>query len=179
MNWKKLLLPTDTDAIHGLRTGDAVLVSGTLFTARDKAHQRLIKMIENNETLPFDPTGQFIYYVGPSPATGDNIVGAAGPTTSYRMDPFTEALLKLGIKGMIGKGKRSKEVKELLPYYDAVYASSYGGAGAYLSKKIISSKLIAFEDLGPEAIYQFEVKDFPIVIVNDIYGGDLYAHRMQ
>lgn len=165
---------TDT-VIAGLKTGDMVALSGVLYTARDKAHQRLKEMADNGEPFPFDARGQILYYVGPTPARPGQVIGSAGPTTSYRMDAFTEMVLAAGIKGMIGKGKRDTTTRDLLVKWQAVYFSTYGGAGAYLSKRIISSEIIAFADLGTEAIHRFEVRDFPLIVVNDAHGGDLYG----
>lgn len=169
---KKITTPLkDTEK---LKAGEEVLLSGTLYTARDQAHLRLIKLIEENKSLPFDIKGQVIYYVGPTPARPGTAVGSAGPTTSYRMDLLTIPLLELGLKGMIGKGKRSKEVVNAIKKYKAIYFAALGGAGALLSQKIIKSEVIAFEDLGAEAIYKLEVKDFPLVVINDVMGNDFY-----
>ncbi len=177
--WKHISLPLSEEIIQELRSGDQVYLSGILYTARDKAHARLCAMIDAGESLPFDISGQVLYYVGPSPKPPGEIIGAAGPTTSYRMDPFTEKVLKAGIKGMIGKGKRGTETRELLKQYGAVYFSSFGGAGAYLNRRITGSEVVAFEDLGPEAIYRLEVKDFPAIVINDIQGSDLYENAVK
>jgi fumarate hydratase subunit beta len=174
IKWKTISAPLNDSEISGLQSGDAVLINGVIFTARDKAHQRFAQIHASGEPLPIDLSGQIIYYAGPSPAAPGKVIGSAGPTTSGRMDPFTDLMLQLGIKGMIGKGGRSREVKELFPYYSALYMSSIGGAGAYISTKIISSEIVAFEDLGPEAVYRLEVAGFPAIVINDIHGGDLY-----
>ncbi len=171
---KKLTPPLTDEIIAGLRAGDQVLISGKIYTARDQAHYRLIKLIEEAKPLPFDINGQIIYYVGPTPAKPGEVIGSAGPTTSYRMDKYAPALIALGLKGMIGKGKRSQEVKDALKKYKAVYFGAIGGAGALISKSIRSSRIIAYEDLLSEAVRELVVKDFPAYVVNDMYGGDLY-----
>lgn len=172
--------PLSEEEILSLRSGDFVMLSGIVFTARDVAHRRLIDLIGQGRPLPFDPKGQVIYYAGPCPTPPGKVIGSIGPTTSGRMDPFTPQLLALGIKGTIGKGKRSKEVKEALIRHKAVYFATIGGAGAILSRYVKRASIIAFEDLGPEAITELEVEDFPLVVINDAYGGDLYeGHRFQ
>jgi len=179
VNWRKLDTPFSGAIIESLRSSDAVLLSGALYVARDKAHERLCGMIARGESLPFPAEGQLIYYMGPSPAPPGKIIGAAGPTTSYRMDAFTEPLLRNGIKGVIGKGRRGADVKKMLQHHRAVYFATYGGAAAYLSKCIVQSDVIAFDDLGPEALLRLAVKDFPVLVVNDIYGGDLYEDAIR
>ena len=174
-NWKKIKTPLSNDVIRELRSGDGVLINGIMFAARDKAHQRFAQMLERGEKLPFDFNGQIIYYVGPSPTPPGFVSGSAGPTTSSRMDALTEIVLAAGIKGMVGKGKRNEATREFITKYAAPYFSAFGGAGAYLAKCIIKSEIIAFEDLGPEAVYKMEVLDFPAIVINDIYGGDLYT----
>jgi fumarate hydratase subunit beta len=178
-DWKKIATPFDALLIESLRSGDRFLLSGTVYAARDKAHQRLCAMTARGEKLPFDPAGQVIYYMGPSLAPPGKVIGSAGPTTSSRMDPFTEEILKLGVKGMIGKGKRDAATRALLREFRAVYFATFGGAGAYLAKRITESSLVAFEDLGAEAIYRLRVEDFPIIVVNDINGGDLYEDALR
>lgn len=170
----RITTPLDTETTCKLKSGDKVLISGIIYTARDAAHKRMIDMLKKGEELPFDIKGQIIYYVGPTPAKPGKVIGSAGPTTSTRMDTYTPELLKLGLKGMIGKGLRSQSVKDAIIKYKGVYFSAVGGAAAVISKSIISSKLIAFEDLGPEAIRELVVKDFPAVVINDCHGGDLY-----
>ena len=170
----KVTTPLDTETLCKLKTGDKVLISGTIYTARDAAHKRMIEMLRRGEELPFDIKNQIIYYVGPTPPKPGKVIGSAGPTTSTRMDAYTPELLELGLKGMIGKGLRSQAVKDAISKYKGIYFSSVGGAAAIISKSIISTKLIAFEDLGPEAIRELIVKDFPAVVVNDCHGGDLY-----
>jgi len=171
----KITTPLDTETLYNLKTGDKVLISGTIYTARDTAHKRMIDMLKRGEELPFDIKGEIIYYVGPTPSKPGKVIGSAGPTTSTRMDAYTPELLELGLKGMIGKGVRSQTVKDAIVKHKGVYFSAVGGAAAIISKSVISSKLIAFEDLGPEAIRELIVENFPAVVVNDCYGGDLYV----
>ena len=171
---KKITTPLSEETVMSLKTGDEVLISGTIYTARDQAHFRLVKLIEENKPLPFDISGQVIYYVGPTPERPGEVIGSAGPTTSYRMDKYAPVLMRHGLKGMIGKGKRSAEVKDAMKRYKAVYFGAIGGAGALISKTIKSSKVIAYDDLLSEAVRQLYVEDFPAVVVNDAYGGDLY-----
>jgi fumarate hydratase subunit beta len=172
---KKILLPLTEKTVAGLKAGDNLLLSGVLFVARDAAHRRLVETLERGEPLPFDIKDQVIYYMGPSPAPPGRVIGSAGPTTSLRMDPYTPRLLAAGLKGMIGKGVRSAEVKEALKKHKAVYLAAVGGAGALISKTIIKAEVVAYPELGPEAVLKLEVKDFPATVINDIYGGDLYV----
>ncbi len=174
MSPKNLTTPLADGAVAELRSGDQVMISGVLYVARDAAHKLMIEAIGRGEPLPFDPNGQVIYYMGPSPAGPGRVIGSAGPTSSYRMDPYAEALLSLGLKGMIGKGERSQEVRELLRKYRAVYFGAIGGTGALLSRCIKEAEVIAYDDLGPEALRRLVVEDFPAIVVNDIYGGDAY-----
>jgi fumarate hydratase subunit beta len=171
--------PLTDDIIAGLKSGDSLLVTGTLFVARDRAHQRLCSMLESGQPLPFDASGQIIYYMGPSPAPPGRIIGSAGPTTSGRMDPFTGQMLSAGVRGFIGKGKRDTALLPLFRQYRAVYFSTYGGAGALLGTLITGAETVAFEDLGPEALLKIEVRDFPVVVINDIHGGDLYEDAIR
>lgn len=166
--------PLRDEDILKLKAGDRVNLSGIVFTARDAAHARLVDLIEKDEKLPIPLQGQVIYYVGPAPAKPGEIIGSAGPTTSYRMDPFTPVLLKHGLKGMIGKGARSKEVREAIKRYGAVYFAAVGGAAALISRSIKRAELVAYPDLGPEAIRKLEVESFPLIVINDVYGNDLY-----
>jgi fumarate hydratase subunit beta len=166
--------PLDDGLIDRLTTGVRVLINGIIYTARDAAHQRLMGLIEHGEKLPFEPRGQVIYYVGPAPPKPGMAVGAAGPTSSYRMDPYAPALLKLGIKGMIGKGQRGPEVLEALKRHRAVYLAATGGAGALLAASIKKARIIAYEDLGPEAIRELTVENFPAIVANDAFGGDIF-----
>ena len=164
----------DDGIIDRLTSGTRVLISGIIYTARDAAHQRLMALIERGEKLPFNPRGQIIYYVGPAPPKPGMAVGAAGPTSSYRMDPYAPALLKLGLKAMIGKGQRSPEVLNALKRHRAVYLAATGGVGALLATTIKKVRMIAYEDLGPEAIREFTVEKFPAIVANDAFGGDVY-----
>jgi len=164
---------SDTD-VRSLKAGDRVRISGVIFTARDAAHARLLPLIEKGEALPIDVRGQIIYYTGPSPARPGTVIGSVGPTTASRMDTFTPALLKLGLKGTIGKGYRGQPVKDALKQYTAVYFGSIGGAGAVLSEFVKKSEVVAYEDLGTEAIRRLEVDAFPAIVLYDCHGGDLY-----
>lgn len=179
MNWKRITTPLDESVIASLRTADMVLISGTLYTARDRAHARLKEMIEKGQELPFDPRGQVIYYTGPSPAPPGRPAGSAGPTTSARMDGFTEYMLKSGVRAFLGKGKRSDAARAMTRRYSALYLASFGGAGAYLGDRIARMDVIAFADLGAEAVFRIEVADFPAVVINDIHGGDLYEDALR
>lgn len=174
-----IIAPFTDDVVASLHTGDTLLITGILYTARDAAHKRLIDLIEKGEELPFDLQGQIIYYVGPTPPKPGAPIGSAGPTTSGRMDPYAPYLIERGINGMIGKGQRSQNVKDAMFKYKAVYLGATGGAGALLSKRIKKSEVIAFEDLGPEAIHRLEVEAFPVRVINDIYGGDLYEEGIK
>jgi fumarate hydratase subunit beta len=158
----------------GLQVGDRVYLSGTLYTARDAAHKRIVEALERGDPPPFDLRGQVIYYVGPTPATPGRVIGSAGPTTSIRMDAYTPRLLERGLKATIGKGYRTEPVVEAMRRYKAVYLIAVGGAGALLAKRIRSARVIAYEDLGTEAVRELEVEDFPTVVANDIHGGDIF-----
>ncbi len=164
----------DQKTIETLKAGDIVLISGIIYTARDAAHKRIVETIEKGEKPPIDIKGQIIYYAGPAPAKPGMPIGSVGPTTSYRMDPYAPKLLELGLKGMIGKGKRDQKVKEAIKKYKGVYFGAIGGAAAYLARCVKSAEVIAYEDLGPEALRKLVVEDFPAFVVNDIYGKDLY-----
>ncbi len=165
----------DTSVIEELKAGDFVLISGVIYTARDAAHKRIVEALERGENPPFDLEGQVIYYAGPAPAKPGRPIGSVGPTTSYRMDPYAPELLKAGLKGMIGKGSRSKEVIEAIKKYKGIYFGAVGGAAAYLARCVKSAEVIAYEDLGPEAVRRLIVEDFPAFVVNDIYRNDLYT----
>jgi fumarate hydratase subunit beta len=171
---KKITLPLNDKIVEELKAGDNVLLSGVLYVARDTAHRRMVESLDRGKPLPFDIKYQTLYYMGPSPAPPGKVIGSAGPTTSARMDAYTPRLLAAGLKGMIGKGVRSKQVKDALKKYKAVYLAAVGGAGALISRTIVKSEVIAYPDLGPEAVLKIEVKDFPATVINDIYGGDLY-----
>ena len=174
MTEKRITLPLDETAALSLRSGDLVYLNGVLYTARDAAHKRLTAGIEKGQAPPFPLLDQVIYYVGPAPAREGQIIGAAGPTTSGRMDPYTLPLLELGVRGFIGKGYRSAEIKEALVHHRAVYMAAVGGAAALLSQHIAESEIVAYPDLGPEAIRRLTVLDFPVIVVNDCNGGDAY-----
>ncbi|NPA15683.1 MAG: Fe-S-containing hydro-lyase [Deferribacteres bacterium] len=169
----RLTTPLSDEDVVKLKAGDRVLISGVIYTGRDAAHKRMIEALEKGEPLPFDVKGQVIYYVGPSPAKPGRPIGAAGPTTSYRMNPYAPKLIRLGLKGMIGKGKMSEEVREHCIKYKAVYFGAIGGCGALLSQRIKKAEVIAYEDLGPEAVRRLEVEDFPVIVVYDTHGGNL------
>ncbi len=170
----KITPPLSDADVDKLKAGDKVLITGILYTARDAAHKRLFELLERGEKLPFDVKGQLIYYVGPTPAKPGQVIGSAGPTTSGRMDAYTPRLLELGLKGTIGKGQRSQEVIEAMKKNKAVYLAAVGGAAALIAKSIKKAEVIAYEDLGPEAIRRLEVVDFPAIVVNDINGNDLF-----
>ncbi len=174
MDVKTLQTPLTDEAIAGLRAGDQVRLTGTIFTGRDAAHKRFAQALDRGEPLPVDLKGQVLYYVGPSPARPGAVIGAAGPTTAGRMDSFTPRLLALGLKATIGKGRRSPEVRQALQEHRAVYFGAVGGLGAVLARQIKEATVVAYADLGAEAVYRLVVEDFPLVVVNDIYGGDLY-----
>ena len=176
---ERYTLPITTEETIRMRAGDSVLLSGVVYTARDAAHKRMIEMLENGDPLPFDAENAAIYYVGPSPAFGDFAVGSAGPTTSTRCDPYTPVLLEQGVTMLIGKGKRNQTVKESLLKHKGVYLAAIGGAGAMLSRCIKSAEVIAFDDLGTEAIRKLHVVDFPAVVIYDCHGNDYYEMARQ
>ena len=171
---KHITAPLNNDTVNDLKSGDYVYITGTVYTARDAAHKRMYEALERREELPFDIRDNIIYYMGPSPAREGRKIGSAGPTTATRMDKYTPALLDLGLKGMIGKGKRRQEVKDSMKKNGAVYFAAVGGAGAILSKCIKESEVIAYDDLGTEAIRKLYVEDFPVIVVIDCNGNDLY-----
>jgi len=168
-----IALPLTDETVQKLRIGDDVRLTGVIYTARDAAHRRLVEALEKGEALPFDIRGQVIYYVGPTPPKPGQVIGSAGPTTSMRLDRYTPPLLAAGLKGIIGKGGRGSAVREALKQYKAVYFIAVGGAGALLARHIKKVDVVAYEDLGPEAVRRLEVEDFPVIVCNDIYGGDL------
>jgi fumarate hydratase subunit beta len=171
---KNITTPLTDSIVRDLRAGDTVSLTGVIYTGRDAAHKRLIELIRDGKQLPFDIEGQVIYYVGPAPAKPGYACGSAGPTTSYRMDPYTPQLLDLGLKGMIGKGLRSKEVIDSMKKNGAVYFAAIGGVAAIIAKSIKSSEVVAYEDLGPEAIHKYYVAKFPAVVCIDQNGDNLY-----
>lgn len=172
-------VPFDADIVKELKAGDYVYLTGTIYTARDAAHKRMYEALQNGETLPFDIEGNVIYYMGPSPAREGRPIGSAGPTTASRMDKYTPALLELGMRGMIGKGRRTEAVRESMMKNRAVYFAAVGGAGALLSKSILQAEVIAYEDLGTEAIRKLEIKDFPVIVVMDCEGNNLYDMAIE
>ena len=171
----ELTTPLSNEDVEKLNIGDKVYLNGTIYTGRDAAHKRLVDLVNEGKELPIDIKGQIIYYVGPAPAKPGKPIGSAGPTTSYRMDAYAPTLMELGMKGMIGKGKRSGEVRAAIKRTKAVYFVAPAGAGAFLSEKVRSSKTVAFEELGAEAIYKLEVEDFPAIVAIDCKGNDIYA----
>ena len=172
-------VPFDADIVKELKAGDYVYLTGTIYTARDAAHKRMYEALQNGEALPFDIEGNVIYYMGPSPAREGRPIGSAGPTTASRMDKYTPALLELGMRGMIGKGRRTEAVRESMMKNQAVYFAAVGGAGALLSKSILQAEVIAYEDLGTEALRKLEIKDFPVIVVMDCEGNNLYDMAIE
>ena len=166
--------PFDSQTIEKLKAGDQVLISGTVYVARDAAHKKMVDALDRGEKLPFDIIGQTIYYMGPSPAKPGEVIGAAGRTTSGRMDAYAPRLIEVGLRAMIGKGLRSPEVKDAIKKHKAVYLAAIGGAGALISKSIKKAEVVAYDELGAEALRKLEVENFPATVINDIYGGDLY-----
>lgn len=171
---KRITLPIDNETIESLKSGDIVLLTGTLYTARDAAHKRLVAALEAGEPLPFPLENAAVYYVGPSPARPGRPIGAAGPTTAARMDPYAEVLIPAGLKVMIGKGQRSEQIKELIAKHKGLYLTATGGVAALIARAVKSCELIAYPVLGPEAVYRLEVEDFPAVVAYDCYGNDLF-----
>ncbi len=174
MDIKRIQPPLTDEAVMELKAGDSVLISGVIYSARDAAHKKLVELMEEQKPLPLDLEGQVIYYVGPTPARPGQVIGSAGPTTSGRMDAYTPRMLSMGMKACIGKGSRSPEVKEALQKYKGIYLAAVGGAGALLSRVIKKVEVVAYEELGPEAIRRMEVEDFPATVINDVHGEDLY-----
>ncbi len=172
---KKITPPLDDAQVMALKAGDRVLLSGVIYTARDAAHKKMAELLAAGAPLPLDLKGQVIYYMGPTPAGPGRVIGSAGPTTSGRMDPYTPALLACGLKAVMGKGQRSAAVIRALQEYKAVYLAATGGAGALLSRRIRAAEVVAYGELGPEAIYRLVVEDFPALVINDAYGHDLYV----
>lgn len=176
---KHLQTPLKDDDLKVLKIGDKVLITGTIYTARDAAHKRLVDLIEAGKELPFDIKGQIIYFVGPAPARPGMPIGSAGPTTSYRMDSYSPILLDAGLKGMIGKGPRSKEVIDSMIKNKGVYFAAIGGAAVVMAQSVKAAKIIAYEDLGTEAIRELKVENLPCIVANDIYGKDLYEEGVR
>ena len=175
----RISAPLTDAAVEKLRAGDKVLITGVMYTARDAAHKRLIDLLNAGKELPVDLKGQIIYYVGPTPERPGQVIGSAGPTTSGRMDAYTPRLIELGLKGMVGKGARGKEVLDAIKKHKAVYMAAVGGAAALIRRSIKKAEIIAYEDLGPEAIRRLEVVDFPAIVVNDVHGGDLFLQGVE
>lgn len=176
---KYIKVPFNKETVSQLKSGDYVYITGTIYTARDAAHKRMYEALKQGSELPFQIKDQVIYYMGPSPAREGRPIGSAGPTTASRMDKYTPELLDLGLRGMIGKGKRTSEVRDAIVRNGAVYFAAVGGAGALLSKSIISSEVIAYDDLGTEAIRKLQVKDFPVIVVIDSEGNNLYETAIE
>jgi len=174
-----LSTPLKGEDILKLKAGDRVKINGKIYTARDAAHKNMIELLARGEDLPVDLEGQVIYYAGPAPAKPGYVIGPVGPTTSGRMDSYTVPLLARGLKGMIGKGVRSAEVKAGLVKYGAVYFAAVGGAAALLSRRVKNARVAAYPELGPEAVTELEVEDFPVIVINDIYGNDLYSEGVK
>ena len=171
---KHLTIPMTDEEIKSLHSGDMLYLTGTIYTARDAAHKRMYETLQKGEELPYDIEGSFVYYLGPTPARPGQVIGSAGPTTASRMDKYTPLLLSKGLKGMIGKGKRSPEVIEAIKKEGAVYCAAIGGLGALLSKRIVASEVIAYDDLGTEAIRKLTVEELPVVVIIDTEGNNLY-----
>ena len=176
---KILKPPLKREDVEALEAGDKVLITGTIYTGRDAAHKRLVDLLDGNKPLPFDVNGSVIFYVGPTPSPPGRPIGAAGPTTSYRMDAYAPRLIEKGLRGMIGKGPRSQEVKDAMKKYGCVYLGATGGAGALMAQAVKKAEVIAFDDLGPEAIRKLEVVDFPVIVINDTKGNDLYIENVK
>jgi fumarate hydratase subunit beta len=175
----KVITPLTDDIVTSLKAGDNVLISGTVYTARDAAHKRLVELLDKGQPLPFDIKGQILYFVGPTPARPGKVIGSAGPTTSYRMNAYSPKLIAAGQRGIIGKGEMSPEVAEHLKKYKGVYFAAVGGAGALISKSITAAEIIAYEDLGAEAIRRLTVKDLPVIVAQDCHGGNLYKEGVK
>ena len=176
MNAKKITLPLTAELAKTLHAGDSVLLTGTIYTSRDAGHKRMVEALERGEELPFDPTDATIYYVGPTPAKPGQVIGSVGPTTSGRMDAYAPTMMSVGARGMIGKGARLPEVVEAMKKYSGVYFGAIGGAGALLAKSIKKAELIAYEDLGAEALRKLYVEDMPLVVIIDSEGSSLYEN---
>jgi fumarate hydratase subunit beta len=174
ISWLRVAAPLTDESTLRLHAGDHVRIEGTLYVARDAAHKRLLAAMAQGQALPFDPAGQIVYYMGPTPARPGRPIGAAGPTTSYRMDPYTEPLLRAGIKGLIGKGERGEAVYRALREHKAVYLVAIGGAGALIARSVRRAEVIAYPELGPEALRRLDVVDLPAIVGYDVYGEDVY-----
>jgi fumarate hydratase subunit beta len=179
MDVKHIRSPLTESVVSGLKSGESVLLTGVIYTARDAAHRRFCDLLDRGETLPIDLSGQILFYAGPVPARPGKVIGSIGPTSSYRMDPFTPKLLEQGLKGMIGKGNRSDAVVRAIQHHKAVYLASVGGTAALSARCVKTAEIIAFEDLGPEAVYRLEVREFPLVVAVDCYGGNLFTEGIE
>ncbi len=175
----KLKTPLTDEQVSKLRIGDRVLLSGVIYTSRDAAHKRIVEAMDKGEKTPMEIAGQVIYYAGPSPTRPGNPIGSVGPTTSYRMDSYAPRLIEKGLKGMIGKGSRGKEVIEAMKKYKAVYFGATGGAAALIARVVKKGQVLAYPELGPEAVNRLEVEDFPLVVINDVTGADLYEEGVK
>jgi fumarate hydratase subunit beta len=175
----KLTTPLSDEDVKKMKAGDKVYLSGILYTARDAAHKRLVELVNKGEKLPVDVKGQIIYYVGPAPAKPGQAIGSAGPTTSYRMDPYAPTLIEQGLKGMIGKGPRGQSVVDSMKKHGAVYLAATGGAAALIAKSVTKSEVVAYEDLGAEAIRKLEVKEMPLIVAQDCHGGNLFEEGIK
>ncbi len=175
----KLTTPLTDEVVAQLHAGDKVTITGVIYVGRDAAHKRMVDTLDAGDPLPFDPQGQVIYYMGPAPAKPGEAIGAAGPTTSGRMDPYAPRMMEAGLKGMIGKGNRTQPVRDAMAQYKAVYMGAIGGAGALIAKTIHKSDVVAYDELGAEALRRLEVVDFPAIVINDIYGGDAYEDGVK
>lgn len=175
----KLTTPLTDEVVEQLHAGDKVTITGVIYVGRDAAHKRMVEALDTGQPLPFDPQGQVIYYMGPAPAKPGDPIGAAGPTTSGRMDPYAPRMMEAGLKGMIGKGNRTQAVRDAMAKYKAVYLGATGGAGALIAKTIRKADVVAYDELGAEALRRLEVVDFPAIVINDIYGGDAYEDGIK
>lgn len=175
----KLTPPLSDDDISKLHSGQKVVIDGYIFTARDAAHKKMVELLDKGEKLPFDPAGQIIYFVGPTPAKPGQVIGSAGPTTSGRMNKYSPVMLKAGLKGMIGKGEMGAEVTEALKKHKGAYFVATGGAAALIAKKITESEVVAYEELGPEAVRRLKVNDFPVIVAQDCHGGNLFTEGVE
>jgi fumarate hydratase subunit beta len=179
METKRIETPLIPSEVEKLRSGDNVILTGYVYTARDAAHKKMVELLEKGEKLPFDPTGQIIYFVGPTPAKPGQVIGSAGPTTSGRMNKYSPVMIAAGLKGMIGKGEMGPEVAEALKKHKSVYFVATGGAGALIAKRITESEIVAYEELGPEAVRRLKVVDFPIIVAQDCHGGNIYVEGVE
>jgi len=175
----KLKTPVSDQNIEKLRAGHKVILNGYIYTARDAAHKKMVELLDKGDSLPFDPKGQIIYFVGPSPAKPGQVIGSAGPTTSGRMNKYSPKMIKAGLKGMIGKGEMGKEVTDALKQFKGAYFVATGGAGALMAKRITESEVVAYEELGPEAVRRLKVEDFPIIVAQDCHGGNIFVEGME